>query len=63
MAKTKVGDEVTISGTVTAVEGDQVTIEINDGNDENHHCITLGADQLEGKSESGKPGEVVTEED
>lgn len=63
MAKTKFkeGDEITLSGTVTAVDGDQVTIEINDGNDENHHCITLGADQLAGESESGKPGEVVEE--
>lgn len=52
--KFKEGDEITITGTVTSVEGDQVCIEVSDGNPDNHHCITLSTAQIEGKSVTGE---------
>jgi preprotein translocase subunit YajC len=46
----KEGDEVTIKGTVVAVEGDSVTIEITDDAGERGHRFTITGSQREAVS-------------
>lgn len=42
----KVGDKVTIKGTVVSVEGTAVTIEISDAKGERKHNVTLNDSQV-----------------
>lgn len=45
----EIGDRVKIPATVVGIdeESGAVTLEINDGNENSHHLITLTAEQIE----------------